>query len=109
MHYTGNKIVICQLQNTLSNFLKFCKVCARQKSKNECSTFIYKFSRNLCFSSKFKNCFQAPFITKVVVTKKNTLHALNPLLTHTNKPTSFSCRFVKSMYYLFYHRALKGS
>ena len=70
MHYTGNKIVICQLQNALSNFLKFCKVCARQKSKNESSIFIYKFGRNFCFSSKFKNCFQVLFIAKVIVTKK---------------------------------------
>ena len=70
MHYTGNKIVICQLQNALSNFLKFCNVCARQKSKNESSIFIYKFSRNLCFISKFKNCFQVLFIAKVIVTKK---------------------------------------
>ena len=70
MHYTGNKIVICQLQNALSNFLKFCNVCARQKSKNESSIFIYKFSRNLCFISKFKNCFQVPFIAKVIVIKK---------------------------------------
>ena len=70
MHYTGNKIVICQLQNALSNFLKFCKVCARQKSKNESSIFIYKFGRNFCFISKFKNCFQVPFIAKVIVIKK---------------------------------------
>ena len=70
MHYTGNKIVICQLQNALSNFLKFCKVCAQQKSKNESSIFIYKFGRNFCFSSKFKNCFQVLFIAKVIVTKK---------------------------------------
>ena len=70
MHYTENKIVICQLQNALSNFLKFCKVCARQKSKNESSIFIYKFGRNFCFSSKFKNCFQVLFIAKVNVTKK---------------------------------------
>ena len=30
---TGNKIVICQLQNAKSNFPKFCKVYARQNQK----------------------------------------------------------------------------
>ena len=48
---TGNKIVTWQLQNAISNFSKFWKVCAQQKSKNKSGTFIYKFSRNLCISS----------------------------------------------------------
>ena len=30
---TGNKIVICQLQNAKSNFPKFCKVFGRQNQK----------------------------------------------------------------------------
>ena len=30
---TGNKIMICQLQNAKSNFPKFCKVYARQNQK----------------------------------------------------------------------------
>ena len=47
----GNKIVTWQLQNAMSNFRNFCKVCAQQKSKNKSGTFIYKFSRNLCFNS----------------------------------------------------------
>ena len=33
MYSTGNKIVICQLQNANSNFSKFCKVYARKKSE----------------------------------------------------------------------------
>ena len=51
MYNTGNKMVICQLQNAMSNFPKFCKVCARKKSKNKSGTLIHKFSRNLCFNS----------------------------------------------------------
>ena len=47
MHNTGNKTV---MKNAISNFPKFCKGCARQKSKNKSGTFIYKFSRNLCFN-----------------------------------------------------------
>ena len=39
------------IKNAMSNFPKFCKVCAQQKSKNKSGTFIYKFSRNLCFNS----------------------------------------------------------
>ena len=33
MYNAGNKIVICQLQNAISNFPKFCSVCARQNQK----------------------------------------------------------------------------
>ena len=51
MDNTGNKIVICQLQNAISKFPVFCKFYARQKSKNKSGTFVYKFSRNLCFNS----------------------------------------------------------
>ena len=55
---TGNKIIICQLQNAKSNFPKFCKVYARQKSKNNSDTFTYTFCRNHCFNSSFKSRFQ---------------------------------------------------
>ena len=47
----GNKIVSWQLKNAMSNFLKFCKVCAQQKSKNKSGTFIYKFSKIRNFNS----------------------------------------------------------
>ena len=48
----------CQLQNAKSNFPKFCKVYARQKSKNNSDTFTYTFCRNHCFNSSFKSRFQ---------------------------------------------------
>ena len=52
MYNTGNKIVICQIQNAKSNFSKFCKVYTRQKTKYKSGTFIiYTFSRNVCFNS----------------------------------------------------------
>ena len=37
---TGNEIVTWQLQNAMSNFPKFGKVCAQQKSKNKSGAFI---------------------------------------------------------------------
>ena len=40
MYIAGNKIMMWQLQNAISNFPKFYKVCAQQKSKNKSVTFI---------------------------------------------------------------------
>ena len=51
MYNTGNKIVMCQLQNEKLNFPMFCKFYAQKKSKNKSGTFIYTFSRNLLFNS----------------------------------------------------------
>ena len=76
---TGNKIVISQLQNTKSNFPKFCKVYIRQNQKNKYDTFTYTFSRSHCFNSSFKSCFQGVFWLKLFILK-NTLHAHNPLI-----------------------------
>ena len=42
------------------------------KSKNKSDTFTYTFSRNYCFNSLFKNCFQEAFLVKVIRTKKYT-------------------------------------
>ena len=72
MYNTGNKMVICQLQIAKSNFLKFCQVYARQKSKNKTGTFINTFSRNLFFNYQFKNHFEEAFVVKVIHTKKYT-------------------------------------
>ena len=94
MSNTGSKIVIWQLQNATSNFPKLYKVCAQQKSKKKSGTFVYKFSRNICFNSEFKNRFQVPFMVKVINTKK--IHYMHlTLYSHIlkNKPTPFSCRF----------------
>ena len=49
---TGNKIVICQLQDAKSD--------------------TFTFSRNHCFNSSFKIRFQEPFWVKVIGTKKYT-------------------------------------
>ena len=52
MYDIGNKIVICQIQNAKSNFPKFCKVYARQKTKYKSDIImIHTFSRNLYFNS----------------------------------------------------------
>ena len=74
---TGNEMVISQLQNTKSNFPKLCKVYARKNKKKKSDTFTYKFSRKYCR-------FQEAFLAKIIYTK-NTLHALNPLISPGNK------------------------
>ena len=51
MDNTGNKIVICQLQNAKSNFPKLAKFMHDKNKKNKPVTFIYTFSGNLCFNS----------------------------------------------------------
>ena len=51
MYNTGIKIMTCQLQNAKSNFPKFCKVHAPQRTKYISDIFVYTFSRNLCFDS----------------------------------------------------------
>ena len=53
------------------------------KSKNKPVTFTYKFSRNHCFNFSFKGRFQESFLVKVICTK-NTLHALNSLISRGN-------------------------
>ena len=51
------------------------------KSKNKSDTFTYTFSRNLCFNSSFKNCFQEAFLVKVTNTKKIHYMPLTLLVT----------------------------
>ena len=72
MYNAGIKIMICQLPDAKSNFPKFCKVHALQKTKSKYATFIYTFSGNLCFNSQFKNCSQKAFSIKVIDSKKHT-------------------------------------
>ena len=43
MNNTGNKIMIYQLQNAKSNFIKFCKVYALQKTKYKSGIFLYSY------------------------------------------------------------------
>ena len=47
------------------------------KIKKKSDTFTYKFSRKYCR-------FQEAFLAKIIYTK-NTLHALNPLISRGNK------------------------
>ena len=77
MYNTGNKLVICQLQNAKLNFPKLCKVYARQNQKpNLIYLYIYLVeafnSLALSFNSSFKNCFLEAFLVNVVNTKKCT-------------------------------------
>ena len=65
MHSTGNKLVICQLENRKSNFPKFCKVYVRQKTN-----LMYLYIHYLCFSTSFKVCFQEAFLLKVINPKQ---------------------------------------
>ena len=51
-------------------FFKLLQSLCRAKSKNKSDTFIYTFSRNLCFTSSFKNRFQEAFLVKIINTKK---------------------------------------
>ena len=67
---TGNKMLICLLQNAKSNFTKFSKVYARQNQKENSGTFTCTFCRNRCFNSSFKSRFQEDFLVKVIYTKK---------------------------------------
>ena len=85
MYNTENKIFLCELQNAISNFQKFCKVFAQQKSKSKSGTFMYKFSRNLCLILNSKIVFKYLLWLKLLVLKKIQYIALNPLLTHTKK------------------------
>ena len=84
MYNTGNKIVICQLQNAISNFPKFCKVCARQKSKKNLAHLYMSLVESFALILNSKTVFKYLLWLKLLILK-NTLHALNPLFTHTKK------------------------
>ena len=98
---TGNKIVICQLQNAKSNFPKFCKVYAQNQKTNLIHLHIH-LVETIALILLSKVVFKKLFWLKLFILK-NTLHALNSLiprgnkrshiLTCSNKPTPFSCRF----------------
>ena len=101
MYNTGNKILICQLQNAKSNFPKFFKVYARQKSQNKPGTLFMHLVETFALILNSKIVFKKLLWLKLLILK-NTLEALNPLIpggnkrSHIlkNKPTPFSCRFV---------------
>ena len=95
---TGNKIVICQLQNAKSNFPKFCKVYAQNQKTNLIHLHIH-LVETIALILHSKVVFKKLFWLKLFILK-NTLHALNPLIPRGNKRshilnklTLFSCRF----------------
>ena len=83
MYNTGNKIVICQLQNAKSNFPKFFKVYAQNQKTNLIHLHIHSVETiALILHSKvvFKK-----LVWLKLVTLKNTPHALNLLIPRGNK------------------------
>ena len=66
---TGDKIVICQLQNAKSNFPKLLQSFCTAKLKNKSDKFTYTIGRNHCFNFSFKSQFQELFLVKVIYTK----------------------------------------
>ena len=89
---TGNKIVICQLQNAKSNFPKFCKVYAQNQKTNLIHLHIH-LVETIALILLSKVVFKKLFWLKLFILK-NTLHALNPLIPR--------------IYDFFHHRVLKG-
>ena len=81
---TGNKIVICQLQNAKSNFPKFCKVYARQNQKTNLIHLNIYLVETIALILLSKVVFKNLFWLKLFILK-NTLHALNLLMHRDNK------------------------
>ena len=80
---TGNKIIICQLQNAKSNFPKFCKVYAQNQKTNLIHLHIH-LVETIALILLSKVVFKKLFWLKLFILK-NTLHALNPLIPRGNK------------------------
>ena len=80
---TGNKIVICQLQNAKSNFPKFCKVYAQNQKTNLIHLHIH-LVETIALILHSKVAFKKLVWLKLV-TLKNTLHTLYPLIPRGNK------------------------
>ena len=78
---TGNKIMICQLENAKSNFPKFCKVYARQNQK---TNLIHLHLVETIVILHSKVVFKKLFWLKLLILK-NTLHARNPLIPRGNR------------------------
>ena len=81
---TGNKIMICQLQNAKSNFLKFCKVYARQNQKTNLIHLHIHLVETIALILLSKVVFKKLFWLKLFILK-NTLCALNPLIPRGSK------------------------
>ena len=76
---TGNKIVICLLQNENSSFPKFCKVYPRKNQKTNLIHLHIHLVETIALILHSKVVFKKLFWLKLFVLK-NTLHALNPLI-----------------------------
>ena len=93
-------IVIYPLQNTKSNFPKFCKF-MHSKNKNIYIHLYKHLVETFALILNSKIVFKKLLWLKLLILK-NTLDALNPLIPGGNKrshilkskPTPFSCRFV---------------
>ena len=94
MYNTGNKIVMCQLQNAKSNFSKFRKVYAWQNQTNLMHLYIHLVETfPLILHSKV--AFKKLFCLKLSILK-NTLHALNPVIPGGNNEVMKKlCKMVK--------------
>ena len=66
---TGNKIVICQLQNAKSNFPKFCKVYAQNQKTNLIHLHIH-LVETIALILLSQVLFKKLFLVKVIYTKK---------------------------------------
>ena len=84
MCYTGNKIVIWQLQNAKTNFPKFCKVYARQNQKTNLIHLNLHSAETIALILHSKVIFKKSFWLKLFILK-DTLYALNPLISRGNK------------------------
>ena len=63
-------IVICQLQNAKSNFLKFCKVYARQNQKTNLIHLHIHLVETIALILLSQVLFKKLFLVKVIYTKK---------------------------------------
>ena len=72
MYNTGNKLVICQLQNAKLNFSKFCKVYARQNQKTNLIYLLITLVETFDLIVHSKIVFKKPFWLKLSVLKKYT-------------------------------------
>ena len=84
MYNTGNKLVISQLQNAKSNFLKSCKVYARQNQKTNLIDLYIHLVETFALILHSKIVFKKIFWLKLSILKM-TLHALNHLIPGGNK------------------------
>ena len=81
--YVLNGWALCQLQNAKSNFPKFCKVYAQNRKTNLIRSHTHSVE-TIALIPHSKVVFKKLAWLKLV-TLKNTLHALNPLIPRGNK------------------------